>query len=1129
MNSIIDSISNEKIIDKSTILKNVSDNYNVQVNSNVICNYSNQISKNDFQGNAPEYYSLNNNYQQYMNKNTGMEGNYIQNYGNSDNNIDETLISQLTSSSNNDVSLKYLINNNDNNGINCYGKLICCNCNLAVPKNDGISRSDTNSCICNNVNMVYYENLLKNNSQVNGGLVDTSTPQSIMTSLSMGSPIFSNGVSKESLSLRKDDENIVESNNGIIVNQNCEFENSNNSNNIHNSLCNYNRNNILTVGNIMQNSSLLLSGYLNGTPTQSNSRKILARVRELWLSNIVDGLPRKIAAFILQRHGNQIPYDRQFWSYAYKTGRLHPAEEQVQRQLNEGVQCLNRFIKQLIKSCNIMREHMLRKQGNSISCNTRNSRSMSNIVYNNKQKITGMVNNSVDINEIEISGYINGNLAMTNEEMISVNNNNQRLVLPEGDVNKRKYNNEIISNGSNILNNQVEGMIDRDNIDIMDNSNNINLNYGNSNNMDNIHVANDCINNDDNLDDDDGQVAEIPLDLTDEYLAKWLDGKNALIIRKLVNGDKDVQAIDLPTSLNSDNLYRALRFGGLLVRIPPYNQKSYEYFNLLSPGRGDTRHTQLIIPDGERDIDVKKSRTSLALPDFLVEDIPLPKVCVFQIEAKLELLLLYRGCSSKRPHTKRGRTLNSTQNQQTHHNIQNNMNGINNSGNNNNNVQSHNLINGLSQSQIFINRMIGNNSNMGDMLINGNVSDNNIINSGENNEINSKENGIIMNSGSNVDSINGNNVSDSNSINIVDNNINDQGLGNIESISMKSKIIGDENYIYLPNKVSKESGIIGSNNNENIDLKDHINNSDNTNSTIVGNILVNNQCTNNNIQSNAGYTIIQDGEHNNIFEDQKDTFSNNKNNFSTQSTVFSTKYNSISPGYYENMFGIKKKCVDDTKLDYSCINGDIVTHPLTSTVCCIPQNDENSDINSQIESESSQINHLFQTYSQNQSHDLNINSLTYNQISLNSNNKSNNNDNSEYGYNIRSSCNDVSKSNDYYDNQIQNEIIYNHNDGGNNNDNDNNNNNNNNQEHNYLNVYSHTIFEINDGECDNIDNNNVINRINSYNKGDLVLSNNQDMFSNNINGNNISSNKNSNGNNVDDVQHPCLNWSLNIS
>ncbi|KAH8742116.1 hypothetical protein FG386_003443 [Cryptosporidium ryanae] len=1177
MNNIIENINNEKVIDKSAILKNVSDNYNGQINSNIICNYSNQISKNDFQDNASEYYSINNNYQQYINKNTGVESNYLQNYGNTrDSNVDEALITQLSSNNNNDnMSLKYYMNRNDNNNsnnINCYSKLICNNCNLEVPKNDGISRNEINMCVCNNVNMLYYENLMKSNSQVNGNIMDTSTPQSIMTSLSMSSPMFSNEVNKESLSLRKDDENIVESSSGIIVNQNCELENGNDSNNINNTLCNYNRNNVLTVGNIMQNSSLLLSGYLNGTPTQSNSRKILARVRELWLSNIVDGLPRKIAAFILQRHGNQIPYDRQFWSYAYKTGRLHPAEEQVQRQLNEGVQCLNRFIQQLIKSCNIMREHMLRKQGNSVVCNTRNSRNINSTIYTSKQKITGMVNSSVGIDEMEISGYINGSLGMTNEEIVGVNNTNQRIILTENELNKRKFNDEIINNGNNVLNIQGENMINRNNIDILDNHGNVNLTYNNSN-MENIHGSSDFMDNDDLEEDDDGQIAEIPLDLTDEYLAKWLDGKNALIIRKLVNGDKDVQAIDLPTSLNSDNLYRALRFGGLLVRIPPYNQKSYEYFNLLSPGRGDTRHTQLIIPDGERDIDVKKSRTSLALPDFLVEDIPLPKVCVFQIEAKLELLLLYRGCSSKRPHTKRGRTLNSAKNQQSHNSIQNNVNGINNG--NNGNTRNQNLVSRLSQSQILMNRMIGSN-NMVEMLINGSNS-NKIMNNCENNEISNKEN-MIINGGS-IDNISGGSINDNNinDVNISDNNINesdinDQCLSNIEDKKMKSKMIGDENYIYLANKVCQENSIIGCNNSVNIDLKDR------SNSKIVSNILVNSQDKNINIHPNTSYAIIQDEEQNS-FENQKDASTGNNNNgsFSTQSTVFSSNYSNISPSYYENMLGIKKKCVENTKLDYQCISEDNVTHPLTSAVCYIPQDDENGNADSQIDTDEGQLNHLFQTYSQDRDQNLSINNLTYNEMSLDSNfngckmnntvsddgknNSVDTSENSEYGYNIDGNGNDKNKNNSYYGNKIQNEVIYNNShlkswnddcsgnyderaDNNNRDQNSSRGENNNKQKYNYLNVYDHDIFEISEDTCNHVDN-NIINCINSYKKNDLIMNNNQDIYKNNMSndkdesiGINNNNNElymqqgganNSNNNSINGVQHPCLNWSLNIN
>jgi len=142
----------------------------------------------------------------------------------------------------------------------------------------------------------------------------------------------------------------------------------------------------------------------------------------------------------------------------------------------------------------------------------------------------------------------------------------------------------------------------------------------------------------------------IPSDLTDDYLKQWLSGPNAMLIRKLINNDPEVRDVQLPSCLNSDNLARALNHGGLLIKIPPHSQRSYDYFNLLSPGRGDTRHTELTIPDGGADIDVKKSRTQLAFPPgYFRDDLPLPKVCVFQIDAKLELLLFYKGNNQKRP------------------------------------------------------------------------------------------------------------------------------------------------------------------------------------------------------------------------------------------------------------------------------------------------------------------------------------------------------------------------------------------------------------------------------------------------------------------------------------------------
>lgn len=109
------------------------------------------------------------------------------------------------------------------------------------------------------------------------------------------------------------------------------------------------------------------------------------------------------------------------------------------------------------------------------------------------------------------------------------------------------------------------------------------------------------------------------------------------------------QNLQLPTCLNYTNLQRALDHGGLLIKLPPHSQRNFEFFNLLSPGRGDTRHTELAIPGEGKEIDVKKSRTRLAFPlDYFSSEVVLPKVCVFQIEAKLELLLLYKGSNQRR-------------------------------------------------------------------------------------------------------------------------------------------------------------------------------------------------------------------------------------------------------------------------------------------------------------------------------------------------------------------------------------------------------------------------------------------------------------------------------------------------
>ncbi|KAH8584031.1 uncharacterized protein ELE39_002789 [Cryptosporidium sp. chipmunk genotype I] len=815
METVLDDINHEKITEKVIILNGGNNKeFNGSIETNNIYNYNDQLPKGNYDEIISRHYSVNGNvnitnnvlHPQYKNNKNDVIENYLSSYCNGES-----------------MNLNYNLNQNQNSNIETSiysGKVVCNHCSYPVNKGNNISSKDGRICNCMvNENLLIYYNekgVQNKGNQINNGchesitdsenLIGALSPQSIVTSMSLTTtPMYSTGMNKDIITVRKDEENISDINgsfilgntqssepeknqnfkginsnssstsnalnlnakagilNNIIVNgpgsinnnnnnsnnTSLNTNNSSNNNNLGNSVCNY-TNTGVSVGNIIQNSSLLLSGYLSGTPAQSNSRKILARVRELWLSNIVEGLPRKIAAFILQRHGNQIPYDRQFWSYAYKTGRLHPAEEQVQRQLNEGVQCLNRFIQQLIKSCNIMRDHMLRKQTNSLKYSGRrssgargyynrripgrinnhmmisnsniNNNGIESIEMNRKEikyntsigeigmknctmpilpringGVIGEIPNGDEIDEAEISGFMNGGMGMTGEGMIAVGEQNILLLDNTLDLNHGKSKNlenrtndgipllvnerrknEILDNhlllGMNCNNNAGNNNIihDESNIDnsltldidgescsnrIGESIGNISNISGSNNNTGNGNLLVDYTEVMEEVDDDDdGQIAEIPLDLTDEYLAKWLDGKNALIIRKLVNGDKDVQTIDLPTCLNSDNLYRALRFGGLLVRIPPYNQKSYEHFNLLSPGRGDTRHTQLVIPDGERDIDVKKSRTSLALPEFLVEDIPLPKVCVFQIEAKLELLLLYRGCSSKRPHTKRGRS-----------------------------------------------------------------------------------------------------------------------------------------------------------------------------------------------------------------------------------------------------------------------------------------------------------------------------------------------------------------------------------------------------------------------------------------------------------------------------------------
>eukprot|EP01069_Polyplicarium_translucidae_P007332 Polyplicarium_translucidae@DN3091_c0_g1_i1.p1 len=243
----------------------------------------------------------------------------------------------------------------------------------------------------------------------------------------------------------------------------------------------------------------------------AQSRKILVRVRVMWLQSIPEGRQRDIAYFILDKHGNQMPYDRQYWSNAYKSNKLTDRDDITRTNLDRGVETLKKFVIQVEKAGDILR-------------------------------------------------------SFTTD--------------PE-------------------------------------------------------------------------RARQIPSDLTDDYLMQWLSGPNAVLIRGLLNNGYEVRDVHLPACLNSDNLGRALAHGGLLVRLPPHSQKNFDYFNLLSPGRGDTRHTELSIPDGGVGIDVKKSRTHLAFPpNFFPDTIPLPKVCVFQIDAKLELLLFYRGNSQKRP--KRG-------------------------------------------------------------------------------------------------------------------------------------------------------------------------------------------------------------------------------------------------------------------------------------------------------------------------------------------------------------------------------------------------------------------------------------------------------------------------------------------
>eukprot|EP00917_Polyrhabdina_sp_WS-2016_P015142 GHVP01032984.1.p1 GENE.GHVP01032984.1~~GHVP01032984.1.p1 ORF type:complete len:611 (+),score=81.15 GHVP01032984.1:2254-4086(+) len=239
----------------------------------------------------------------------------------------------------------------------------------------------------------------------------------------------------------------------------------------------------------------------------SPARKILKQVRWMWLSHMPEGRHREISFFILDKHGGQMPYDRQYWSYAYKSNRLTDRDEQTKSNIEKGVETLKRFVQQVEEAGEIVRSFMT----------------------------------------------------------------------------------------------------------------------------------------------DPERSKQIPSDLTDDYLKQWLSGPNAMLIRKLINNDPEVREVPLPTCLHSENLGRALSHGGLLIRIPSHSQRMFDHFNLLSPGRGDTRHTELAIPDGGEDIDVKKSRTQLAFPTcYFPENVPLPKVCVFQIDAKLELLLFYRGNNQKR-------------------------------------------------------------------------------------------------------------------------------------------------------------------------------------------------------------------------------------------------------------------------------------------------------------------------------------------------------------------------------------------------------------------------------------------------------------------------------------------------
>eukprot|EP01054_Gregarina_sp_Poly1_P002175 Gregarina_sp_Poly_1__2174@NODE_1578_length_3802_cov_127_223829_g1043_i0_p2_GENE_NODE_1578_length_3802_cov_127_223829_g1043_i0NODE_1578_length_3802_cov_127_223829_g1043_i0_p2_ORF_typecomplete_len397_score39_51_NODE_1578_length_3802_cov_127_223829_g1043_i04951685 len=140
-----------------------------------------------------------------------------------------------------------------------------------------------------------------------------------------------------------------------------------------------------------------------------------------------------------------------------------------------------------------------------------------------------------------------------------------------------------------------------------------------------------------------GVTKLIPPDLSDEYVMNWIrEAKVEYYIR-----NPHAIFTNLDSSLNVNNLQRALEHRGILLRTPKAEEKGHAApFNLQAPGKSDTRWSEVVL--NGRPLRVKRCRASLA-----VYHAPCPRICIFYVTADLTMILFYHGLQGHLHHLQR--------------------------------------------------------------------------------------------------------------------------------------------------------------------------------------------------------------------------------------------------------------------------------------------------------------------------------------------------------------------------------------------------------------------------------------------------------------------------------------------